>query len=159
MRFIMVDRLAELRRGEFARGIKAITASEDFFADHFPGNPVMPGVLIIESLAQTAGALLTLSCDFEKFALMTLVQHAKFRSHAHPGDVLELEVTVQAHDRNTARVSGRALVAGREIASAELAFVLVTFEQAMGERYIEYWRDMVRALIAGLDPEPAGAAR
>ncbi|HSJ14516.1 MAG TPA: 3-hydroxyacyl-ACP dehydratase FabZ [Longimicrobiales bacterium] len=158
MRFLLVDRLTELRPGEFARGLKAVSGSEDFFAEHFPGNPVMPGVLILEALAQTGGALLALSANFETLALMTLVESAKFRSHARPGDLLELEVTVNALDRVTARVSGRALVGGREIASAQIAYVLVPPERVVGERYLDFWQELVRALAAGVDARVAGGS-
>lgn len=153
MRFILLDRLIELRPGQSARGIKAVTGSEDFFAEHFPGNPVMPGVLILESMAQTGGALLALSSNLESFALMTLIENAKFRAHVRPGDVIELRVSVDALDSTTARVSGRALVGAREIGSAKLSYVLLPLTSVVGERYIDYWRDLVRGWAAGLDTE------
>jgi 3-hydroxyacyl-[acyl-carrier-protein] dehydratase len=158
MRFLLVDRLTELRPGEYARGIKAVTVSEDFFAEHFPGNPVMPGVLILEAMAQTGGALLGLSSNCEKFGLMTMIDNAKFRAPVRPGDLLELHVTVVALDSATARVSASALVDGREAASAQLAYVLVPLDRVIGERYVDFWRDLVRGLAAGLETElPAGS--
>lgn len=155
----MLDRLTELRPGEYARGVKAVTSSEDFFADHFPGRPIMPGVLILESMAQTGGALLGLTSNLESFGLMTLIENAKFRSPVRPGDVLELQVTVAAIDRSTARLNGRALVNGREVASAQIAYVMVPLESVMGERYLDYWRDLVRGLAAGLEAAPTGRDR
>jgi hypothetical protein len=88
---------------------------------------------------------------------MTLIEGAKFRSHARPGDVLELDVTITARDGTTARVTGRALVGGREIASAQLAFVLVPMARVVGESYLDFWRSLVRTLVAGLpleEPDP-----
>lgn len=155
----MVDRLIELRTGQFAHGIKAVTGSEDYFADHFPGNPVMPGVLILEAIAQTGGALLALSSNFESFALMTMIENAKFRAHARPGDVLDLRVSVDALDSATARLSGQALVSGREIASARLAYVLIPLERAIGERYVDFWRDLVRGWTSGIETSQAGDSR
>ena len=157
MRFLMIDRLTELVPGQFVRGIKAITGSEDFFADHFPGNPVLPGVLIIETMAQTGGALFALSSNFESFAVMTLIENAKFRVPVRPGDVLDVQVTVAAQDRTTARVSARACVSEREVASAQIAYVLVPFEQVVGARYADFWRDLVRSWTSGIPlvPQPA----
>lgn len=151
MRFLLVDRIVAMEPGRFARGVKAVSGSEDFFADHFPGNPVFPGVLILEAMAQTGGVLLALETDCVQFALMTLVENAKFRWYARPGDMLELEVEVLARDEGTARTSAVARVAGREIASARFAYVLVPLEQVVGARYVGGWRDQVRAWAAGAE--------
>lgn len=159
MRFLLIDRLTELRPRESARAVKAVSGSEDFFADHFPGNPVMPGVLITEAMAQTGGALITLSTDMESFGVMSLIQGAKFRTPVRPGNVLDLQVTMEAMDDASARVHARAHAAGREVASARIVYAIVPIADIIGARYVEFWRDIVRSWAAGLDAVPAGIAR
>lgn len=119
----------------------------------------MPGVLITEAMAQTGGALITLSTDMESFGVMSLIQGAKFRMPVRPGNVLDLQVTMEAMDDASARVHARAHAAGREIASANIVYAIVPIADIIGARYVEFWRDIVRSWAAGLDAVPAGIAR
>lgn len=95
MRYIFIDRILSLHDDTSILAVKAITGSEDFFMDHFPGNPVFPGALIIETAAQVGTALLEVSSNYTKKAFLIMVQEAKFRTLVRPGTtlIIELEVT------------------------------------------------------------------
>ena len=98
MRFLLVDRVFEWSAHERMTGVKNITMSEDFFEHHFPRYPVMPGVMMLESLAQLAGWLEAASTDFENWLLLDGVVQSKFYGLALPGDQLHLEVTAKPCD-------------------------------------------------------------
>lgn len=125
--FLFVDQVIELVPGRRAVGVKAVTAGEPYFAGHFPGRPLMPGVLIVEALAQV-GAVCLLS-ERPNAGLLPLfggVEGARFRTPVVPGEVLRLEVEITRARGRAGRGRGRALLAdGRVAAEAELLFVLV----------------------------------
>lgn len=123
--FLFVDRVLELVPGAHVVAEKDVSGREDFFRGHFPGFPLMPGVLIIEALAQ-AGAIAVLSSPEHagKLALFGGVEHARFRRNVVPGDVLRLEVDVLRIRGPVGQGKARALV-GQEVAcSATLTFVI-----------------------------------
>ena len=113
--FLLVDRIEEMEPGKRAVGIKGVTANEPFFSGHFPGRPVMPGVLIVEALAQTAGILVGEE-GADKIPMFMGIDKARFRRPVVPGDQLRLEVELLQMRRNVCRVSGKAYV-GEEIAA------------------------------------------
>ncbi len=92
MRYLMIDRIVEWKAGEKIRGIKNIAMSEDFLEYHFPRNPVMPGVLLLEALSQLTGWLEAASSDFDSWFLITKVRSCKFYGFSLPGDQIELAV-------------------------------------------------------------------
>src|SRR4026208_2266171 len=110
---LLVDRILELEPERIV-GIKNVTANEPFFAGHFPDFPVMPGVLILEAMAQTAGVLVLKSIpDGEsKLVLLVSVEYAKFRRPVVPGDQLRLELTMLKRKASVAKMSGKATVDG-----------------------------------------------
>ena len=113
--FLFVDRIIELNRGKNAIGIKNVTSNEAFFAGHFPKKPVMPGVLIIEALAQTAGILVCESLGNVKEnneVLFTNIDFAKFRKIVVPGDQLVLEVQILRNKLGFWKCGGIAKVDG-----------------------------------------------
>ena len=123
--FLLVDKIIACEPGKSATGVKCVTMNEPFFTGHFPGHPVMPGVLILEALAQ-AGAVAALSLEENKgkLALFGGVKHARFKRQVVPGDVLEL--TCELIDRRGPVGYGKAVarVDGKIAAQAELTFVI-----------------------------------
>lgn len=120
--FLMVDAIVEMEGRTRIVGIKNVTINEDFFVGHFPGKPIMPGVLMIESMAQT-GALLLLQDvkDREKKLLyLAGVEEARFRRKVIPGDQLKVEVVVLQSRGNFCKLQGRAWVDGELAAEAKL---------------------------------------
>lgn len=119
--FLMIDRLVDVVPGESVTGVKNVTINEPFFQGHFPGKPVMPGVLIIEALAQTAGALVMHSQGAEsegRLVYFMSIENARFRKPVLPGDILYLH-TVKQHSRNNIwKFSGEAKVNGEVVAEA-----------------------------------------
>jgi UDP-3-O-[3-hydroxymyristoyl] N-acetylglucosamine deacetylase/3-hydroxyacyl-[acyl-carrier-protein] dehydratase len=125
--FLLVDRITELRPGEFVRGIKCVTINEPFFPGHFPGHPIMPGVLIVESMGQTGGILLLNSFDRpeEKVVYFTSLDKVKFRKPVKPGDQLVLECTMIRQRRGMCLMEGKAFVDGQLVTSAEMSAMVV----------------------------------
>src|SRR5215213_6606242 len=124
--FLLVDRIVELTQGVRIVGVKQVTVNEHFFQGHFPGAPVMPGVLIVEAMAQ-CGAVLFLRDlpDREtKLFLFGGVDKARFRRPVLPGDQLIMELTVLQKRSNTVKLKGEARVDGSVVAEAEMLSVM-----------------------------------
>ncbi len=130
MRYLLIDRIDEWKAGEKIRGVKNIAMSEDFLEFHFPGRPVMPGVLLIEAFAQLAGWLEAASSDFKDWFLITRVRQCKFHGFALPGDQVELEVE-RLHEpgREERAYSGIAKVGGKKKVTVEFEGDLIGFEE------------------------------
>jgi len=125
--FLMVDRLMQVRGDDFAIGIKNVTFNEPQFQGHFPGNPVFPGVLILEGMAQTAGVICVLSLPSHERAQLVYfltIDKAKFRKPVIPGDQLEYHVTKLKRRRNMWWYRGEAKVGGEIVAEAELGAMI-----------------------------------
>ncbi|MCK4739271.1 MAG: 3-hydroxyacyl-ACP dehydratase FabZ [Deltaproteobacteria bacterium] len=125
--FLLVDKILELEKMERARGLKNVTINEPFFQGHFPGHPIMPGVLIIEAMAQVAGILAFKSMGIEDGILyFTGIDKARFKRPVVPGDTLEFELTVKK-TRGTVLWSlhGEAFVKDKLVASADIMASLV----------------------------------
>ena len=123
--FALVDKILAYTPGQWARGVKCVTRTEPFFEGHFPGHPVMPGVLILEALAQTgAVAALSLPENRGKLALFGGVKNARFRRQVIPGDVLILECELIEQHGPVGIGKATAWVDGVRAANAELTFVL-----------------------------------
>ncbi len=120
--FLLVDRITELKPGEFVRGIKCVTTNEPFFPGHFPGHPIMPGVLIVEAMGQTGGILLLNSVDHpeEKVVYFVGLDKVRFRKPVKPGDQLVMELNMLRNKRGICTMEGKAYVDGELVCSAEM---------------------------------------
>jgi len=119
--FLLVDRIVEIEDDRIV-GIKNVTVNEPFFAGHFPNFPVMPGVLIVEAMAQTAGILVLRSIPDRdsKLVFLVSVDYARFRKPVVPGDQLRIEMKTVRRKGTVAKMSGRATVEGVLVAEAEV---------------------------------------
>ena len=123
--FLLVDRITECIPGQGAKGIKCVTANEPFFQGHFPNYKVMPGVLIIEALAQVgAVAILSVPENRGRLALFGGIKNARFKQQVRPGDVLELECQLTAQRGPVGFGTATARVNGKTACRAELTFAL-----------------------------------
>ncbi|MCA1569588.1 MAG: 3-hydroxyacyl-ACP dehydratase FabZ [Chloroflexi bacterium] len=135
--FLLVDRIIELEPGRRAVGLKAVTANEPQFTGHFPERPIMPGVLIVEALAQTAGvAVMTLEDYRGKLGLFAGIDDCRFRRMVIPGDTLRLEVTVEKLRGMFGRVRAVASVEGEVAAEATLS-IIIPRDQALGSGHAD----------------------
>ncbi len=122
--FLLIDRVVDIRGDEFGVGIKNVTINEPQFQGHFPGRPVMPGVLMIEAMAQTAGVIAMHAqkgVERPKSVYFVTIDKAKFRKTVGPGDRLELHVTKTAYKRKIYWYEGRALVDGALVCEAQIS--------------------------------------
>jgi 3-hydroxyacyl-[acyl-carrier-protein] dehydratase len=124
--FLLVDRIVERRGDEYGVGIKNVTANEPHFQGHFPGRPVMPGVLIVEGMAQTAGAICAAAHGIDKpmSVLFITIDKAKFRKPVVPGDTLEYRLTRTARRKTMWWFRGEAFVRGELVAEAEVGAMI-----------------------------------
>jgi len=137
--FLLIDRVLELKRKERIVAIKNVTINEPFFNGHFPGLPIMPGVLIVEAIAQAGGALLLTEVEdrTDKVMVFTGIERAKFRRPVSPGDQLRIEVEVmgwRAVPRMIAvKMHGVASVAGKRVAEATVSCQLIDSSRGRGD--------------------------
>jgi 3-hydroxyacyl-[acyl-carrier-protein] dehydratase len=130
--FLLIDRAESYQPHKSIVGIKCVTMNEPFFQGHFPGNPVMPGVLIIEALGQTGAVLMSKSLglgvsDIEgKTILFISIDNCRFRAPVRPGDVLRMNVEVTKHRADLFKFQGKAFVNGKAAAEAEFAAMVAS---------------------------------
>ncbi len=129
--FLMIDKVTEIVPGKKAVGLKNVTANDLFFQGHFPGHPIMPGVLIIEALAQVGCVVMLCVPESRgKIAYLMSIDSAKFRQPVFPGDVLRLEVEVVRSRSKTGQFTGRAYVGSKLVCEAEVKFAVVDKDEA-----------------------------
>ncbi len=125
---LLIDRVEELKLGESAIGIKNVTCNEPFFQGHFPARPIMPGVLIVEAMGQTAGIVVAKTMNLEKsggLVYFMSMDNVKFRKLVEPGDVLRLHVTKEKSRGNVWRFVGNAYVNNALVAEATFTAMIV----------------------------------
>src|SRR4051812_25396052 len=125
---LMIDRMVDVIRDQSATGVKNVTANENFFQGHFPGHPVMPGVLIVEAMAQTAAVLVVETLGPEsagKLVYFMTIDSAKFRRPVMPGDQLRIHVTKVRSRGNVWKFNGVAQVDGTDVAEAGFSAMIM----------------------------------
>ncbi len=120
--FLLVDRIEEVEEGARVNGYKNVTVNEPFFQGHFPDHPIMPGVLIVEAMAQVGGAYVTVLDDIadDKVTYFVGIDKARFRKPVLPGDVLRMELELLSRRRGIYQFKGTAYVGDTKVADAEL---------------------------------------
>jgi len=130
MRYLLIDRITEWNAGENIAGIKNVAMTEDFLEFHFPRNPIMPGVLLLEAMVQLSGWLEAVSSEFGNWFLLTKVQRCKFYGFAFPGDQVRLEVKrIQETETGQILYSGTGTVEGKKKITAEFEGELIPLEK------------------------------
>jgi len=153
MRFFLIDRITRWEVGAGAEATKNVALSEDFFDDHFPRRPVMPGVLILEGMAQLAGLLLEASLA-QKYgksakAVVTVLERTKFRALVKPGDTLTYRAELVSVNEAGGKVKGTALRDGRLVTSTEMLFA---FKYVDDPQLDEKRRRLMETWLASGDP-------
>jgi 3-hydroxymyristoyl/3-hydroxydecanoyl-(acyl carrier protein) dehydratase len=150
MRYILLDRITAINPLVSAFGIKCVSLADDIFVDHFPGHPIMPGALILESMAQLGGVLVEASMRergrHDLHALLVTADKAKFRHRVRPGDRLELEAQVISVHEDGGLVKGLARVDSQLVAEAELAFA---FAQVTNPKLLARRREVLNVWLTG----------
>jgi 3-hydroxyacyl-[acyl-carrier-protein] dehydratase len=125
--FLLIDRVIDMTRRERIVAIKNVTINEPFFQGHFPNLPIMPGVLIVEAIAQAGGALLLTEVEDrdQKLMVFTGIERARFRRHVTPGDQLRIEVEVKSWRLTAVRMEGRVFVGDKRVAEAMVTCRLI----------------------------------
>ena len=132
--FLLIDKITDINLGKSATGIKSVTFNEPFFQGHFPSYPVMPGVLILESMAQTAACLVGYgdkSLSKDKLVFFTGIEKAKFRKPVVPGCILNLKINIVTNKRSLYKFAGEAYVEDILVASSDFSAMLVDQEKAL----------------------------
>ena len=149
MRFLLVDEILELTPGKAAVGTYFASPEADYFADHFPGFPVVPGVLLTEMLGQTAGKALEAENPGRGKAMLAQIQSARFQDWVRPGSTVRLSASIRSSRPQFATASCRAEVEGKTVCTAELLFAFVPPGQ-LGSDY----RDSVLDAYLARHPTP-----
>jgi 3-hydroxyacyl-[acyl-carrier-protein] dehydratase len=145
MRWIWIDRFESFESGKSARAVKNLSLAEDYFAEHFPGYPVMPACLILEGLAQTGGILVGEANQFREKVVLAKVPRANFLREAMAGQTLVYEAEILHLREEGAAVAGRALVDGAVVAEVEIFFAHLDHnrsQQLFGEQNFVFGSEM-----------------
>jgi 3-hydroxymyristoyl/3-hydroxydecanoyl-(acyl carrier protein) dehydratase len=159
MRFVLLDRVVALEPARRLRATKVFAPDDEYLADHFPGYPVIPGVLLTEAMGQAGGWLIQHHLGFSQLVLLVMIEHAKFRRPVLPGQELDIEAELEAppSDGQAFVARGRARVGARLVAEARLAYRC--FPLPRQPEVARALLDWAHATWARLRPEPAGDRR
>ena len=148
MRYLLIDHITEYRRGEFMKAVKNVAMSEDFLEFHFPKNPIMPGVMLLEALTQLAGWYEAVSSDFKNWFLISNVRQSRFYGFALPGDRVELEINVKENPDSGGRVfNALGTVNGKKKIMAEFEGDIVPLDEIEDvEEQRKFFKVLIREL-------------
>lgn len=141
MRFVLVDRFLSVEPGRSATALKTFSPEDPVFADHFPGLPVVPGVLLTEAMGQAAGWALAAGLAPDRFPVLLMIEQAKFRRLVKPGEEIRLEAEIEPARGDTCSARTRARVAGDRVAEARLVFHVLPVPESTPA--FEAWRARV----------------
>jgi 3-hydroxyacyl-[acyl-carrier-protein] dehydratase len=147
VRFVFVDRIIAVDPGRSIETIKNVSATEDVFNDHFPGYPILPGALVVETFEQAGQLLIGITHDFGRVGRLRAVQRASFRHFVRPGDQLRVRSTRTTTDEAVWTLNASAEVDGKRVASAVLDFAIVDAVDG-DKRHADRLRDTLRVLTA-----------
>lgn len=148
MRFIFVDRILSIEPGRSIVTLRGVSAAEDYFADHFPGCPIMPGALIVECFDQSVRLLVGIGSGFREAASLKRIRRASFKRFVRPGDRLEIRCDIQSRSGAEVRAIARALVDGQVVAEASLEFAISPVgEESGGSEEALKLRDFYETLM------------
>ncbi len=125
--FLLIDKVTDIVKNESARGVKNVTVNEPYFPGHFPSSPVVPGVLQVESMAQTAAVLVAKSLNFSEsnaLVLLTTIDNAKFRKPVIPGDVMSLVISVKRIRNKLWKFYGQVIVDSQRVSECEFSAMM-----------------------------------
>lgn len=166
MQFILIDRLIELEPGKRAVATKTFTPEEEFLTDHFPGFPVVPGVLLTEAMVQTGGWLILSTLNFSRWPFLYMIDKAKFRKFVKPGQNLRIEANLLSLREADFVVQSEVLVAERPVAQARIFYHSRTEPSALPDpRQFETWARRTfqrlggQSLLQGVDLQDAAATK
>jgi 3-hydroxyacyl-[acyl-carrier-protein] dehydratase len=163
MRFVLIDRFLEIVPGTSAVAIKTFRKDEDFFADHFPGFPVVPGALIAEAMGQTAGWLLAYSSGFRDWPLLNMMDRVKLRRFVRAEEEIRISARIRSARERDFEASAEAEVAGRRVAGGRFLFHTFSPDEMGGEGDAAGFRSwtaaLARDLFAGLPDAPIAPER
>jgi 3-hydroxymyristoyl/3-hydroxydecanoyl-(acyl carrier protein) dehydratase len=155
MRFIFIDKILEVEKEKRAKGVKNLAMSEDYFEHHFPFFPVMPGVLMLQAMAELASHLILYSTEFKYSGLLVKVGNAKFRKPAQPGDTLDVQVEWMEKTKTGILFTGTIYLDGKAIAMADFENKLVEInsneDRSLLKRDFEFVTRRLRDLIEEQD--------
>jgi 3-hydroxyacyl-[acyl-carrier-protein] dehydratase len=149
-----VDRILHIDIGRCAHAVKCVSLRDAALGEHFPGNPVLPGVFLLEGIAQTAGVLLWKSTEEKRLAVLASVDRARFLGFARPGDSLALEVDIEHLASDHARVVGHAIRGGCALAHMRMTFRLVEPHTLIDPYYLPAFRQVMETWMGHYPSEP-----
>ena len=157
MRFLLLDKITRLQAGTSITGIKCWSLSNELFFDHFPGHPLVPGVLLTESMAQLSGILIekTIEKEFPKlgkvYCLLSIIQKAKFKQAVKPGDQCRIQSSILSVDINRANVQAETWLGDTMVAECKLSFVIAAQDQLPDNRHLQRMEEYKEILFQHLD--------
>lgn len=164
MRFLLLDRVDRLERGRRIEAFRGVSLTEDYFSEHFPGNPIVPASLLVESFAQAATCLLETSSAFSKKAVPGFIHAAKFHRPVVPGHELSIEMTIDSTSEDATMVSGIARQREERCATIKLGMITTPFDQYVPRVYRRYYLGIYDtwlrgAELVGFDDDPLEVLR
>jgi 3-hydroxyacyl-[acyl-carrier-protein] dehydratase len=164
LRFLLLDRVSRLECAKRIEASRSVSLTEDYFSEHFPGNPIVPASLLFESFAQAATCLLETSCAFRKKAVPGFIHAAKFHRAVVPGHELSIQMMVESSTQDATMVSGIARQRDQRCATITLGMITTPFDEFVPRRfrwfYLAIYDIWLRgAALEGFDGDPLEALR